>query len=180
MTDFNLQFELSEIAALADKYLAYASPSERIMEANIENDLVPKVRSAGYLDRDSFLKVCRWKSSRPRKYYEQNSADFIKEASTIAFSTSSEQIRIGVLTLLQGVQLPVSSAFLHWFHKDNYPVLDFRALESLGIRRAIQPKLDFNLWCAYTQYCRQLLAQAPAGTSMRTLDRALWQFSKPA
>jgi hypothetical protein len=35
---------------------------------------------------------------------------------------------------------------------------------------------EFSFWWEYTQFCRKLAAEA--GVSMRTLDRALWQYSK--
>lgn len=57
---------------------------------------------------------------------------------------------------------------------DLYPILDYRALWSLGIDPP--PAYDFPFWRAYTLACRELAAGA--GVSMRDLDRALWQYSK--
>jgi len=79
-----------------------------------------------------------------------------------------------VLTLLSGVGWPMASVVLHWCHTAPYPILDFRALWSLGV--APLPSYDFPLWRAYTDHCREMAAAA--GVSMRDLDRALWQFSK--
>jgi hypothetical protein len=68
----------------------------------------------------------------------------------------------------------MASVILHWGCHEPYPILDYRALWSLGIDSP--PAYNFNFWWAYTQQCRGLAAQA--GVSMRTLDRALWQYSK--
>jgi len=75
--------------------------------------------------------------------------------------------------LLSGVGWPMASVILHWCHADPYPILDFRALWSLGLDPL--PPYDFDLWRAYTGHCRGLAA---AGVTMRDLDRALWQYSK--
>jgi hypothetical protein len=76
--------------------------------------------------------------------------------------------------LLEGVGLPTASVLLHVAHKEPYPIIDFRALWSLGLDT---PPMyySFEFWQRYVSHCREL-ADA-AGTDMRTLDRALWQYS---
>jgi hypothetical protein len=63
---------------------------------------------------------------------------------------------------------------LHFFHRDRYPILDFRALWSLHCE--VPKQYDFRFWQEFTEFCRGLAEQT--GASMRTLDRALWQYSK--
>ena len=46
---------------------------------------------------------------------------------------------------------------------------------SLGVD-AKDVTYNFDLWWAYTSFCRKLAQEA--GVSMRELDRALWQYSK--
>jgi hypothetical protein len=67
---------------------------------------------------------------------------------------------------------------LHFGHTDPYPILDFRALWSLGVDVPTDAYgfYDFPLWRAYTNFCRDL-ADA-CGVPMRELDRALWRYSK--
>jgi len=67
-----------------------------------------------------------------------------------------------------------ASVLLHFGYRDLYPILDFRALWSLSVE---PPKegYDFEFWSAYTTHCRELARQAEV--DMRTLDRALWQYS---
>jgi hypothetical protein len=55
-----------------------------------------------------------------------------------------------------------------------YPILDVRALESLGVKGRSTYPLSF--WLAYLEACRTIARQA--GVSLRTLDKALWQRSK--
>jgi hypothetical protein len=83
-------------------------------------------------------------------------------------------LRIEVLTLLAGVSWPTASVILHFFHREQYPILDVRALWSL---QCDPPgEYDIPFWESYTSSCRSLAQKA--GVSMRTLDRALWQYSK--
>jgi len=76
--------------------------------------------------------------------------------------------------LLQGVEWPTASVLLHFGYRDLYPILDFRALWSLSVE---PPKegYDFEFWSAYTTHCGSLLGRREV--DMRTLDRALWQYS---
>ena len=124
--------------------------------------------------RDEFLAFCCWKTPRSKPRVESNPTDFIEAVTRTALVTSSERLRIEVLTLLQGVQWPTASVLLHFGHIERYPILDFRALWSLGINQPLDYNFDF--WWAYTCFCRNLAEQV--GVSMRTLDRALWQYSK--
>ena len=69
----------------------------------------------------------------------------------------------------------MASTILHFTHREPYPILDFRALWSLGIEQ--QPAYYvFSMWWEYVATCRRLADQA--GVSARELDRALWQYSK--
>jgi hypothetical protein len=115
-----------------------------------------------------------WKSPRTQPRCRANSADFIRDVTHCALNTPSERLRIEVLTLLSGVSWPTASVILHFFHRDRYPILDFRALWSLHCE--VPKQYDFRFWQEFTEFCRGLAEQT--GASMRTLDRALWQYSK--
>ena len=58
--------------------------------------------------------------------------------------------------------------------KSRYPILDFRALWSVGVKAPL--KYSFDFWWRYTVFFRRLATRA--GVRMRTLDKALWQYSK--
>jgi hypothetical protein len=129
----------------------------------------------GYFTKDDFQDTCRWKTSRSQSRVRANPAKFIEEATRIALSTALEEIRIGVLTLLHGVLMPTASVVLHFAHEDPYPIIDFRALWSLGINDRPQ-FYTFDYWWEYTEFCRELAEKRRV--SMRDLDRSLWQYSK--
>lgn len=168
MTDFKLRFPTSKIQYWAGCYLIGDD------EKKIESEIVPKVAHQGYLDKDSFLLVCAWKTPRSKSLCKSNSPEFIEDATRCALSGTGEELKISVLTLLRGVSWPTASVILHWFSKEPYPLLDVRALWSLGIDA--QPVYDYDFWLDYTKYCRKLADSS--NVSMRVLDRALWQYSK--
>jgi hypothetical protein len=78
------------------------------------------------------------------------------------------------LTLLDGVLWPIASVILHLFHKDRYPILDYRALWSTSTKVPLH--YDFAFWKKYFIFTRGIAART--GLDMRTIDRALWQHSK--
>jgi hypothetical protein len=145
-------------------------------DAAIEREIVPAARRQGFLDKPQFLRLCEWKSPRIRPRCAANDALAIEEATRFALATASEPLRIGALTLLDGVAYPVASTILHWVHVDPYPILDRRALWSVGIDRPPgDGSYTFALWRDYTAFCRRLAGEV--GLTMRDLDRALWQFA---
>jgi hypothetical protein len=143
-------------------------------DTRLLDELGPRIRVRGYFEREEFLEFCEWKSPRTRPRCAENSEEMVRETTRVALGTPVEQLRVEVLTLLRGVEWPTASVLLHFVFPDRYPILDFRALWSLGYRTP--PRYDFRLWQAYTECCRELARSA--GVSMRTLDRALWQFSR--
>ena len=57
---------------------------------------------------------------------------------------------------------------------EKYTIIDFRALESLGVVKV--PTYSIHYYLSYLEKCR-ILARMH-NVSLRTLDRALWQWSK--
>ena len=131
-------------------------------------------RKRGHLTRREFLALCEWKTPRSRPRCQSNSDEFVREVTRAALSTSNEELRVRGLMLLRGVSWPTASVILHFCHRDDYPILDVRALWSLGIEKA--PAYEFAFWSAYVESCRGLARRW--NLTMRELDRALWQFSK--
>ncbi len=163
---FSLRFPLKHIQLWAGRY-------DAAMDRVVEEEIGPHYRSRGYLSREGFLELCRWKTRRSQSLCARNTVEDVREASRVALETKSERVRIGVLLALDGVSWPTASVILHFGIPDRYPILDVRALWSLGMDPPLNYTLD--LWLAYAEHCREL-AKA-ADVSMRTLDRGLWQYS---
>lgn len=161
----SLRFPESQIVQIADRY-EYASDGEIIA-------LRPIVVERGHLVRDELFQVARWKAARNQNRVLKNSENDVEEVTRFALSTTSERARIESLLILVGVGWPMASVILHFFHNDQYPILDFRALWSLQFRT--EGDYNFAMWREYVSVCRDLAHRNEI--DMRTLDRALWQYS---
>jgi hypothetical protein len=163
---FQLRFPLQDIQHWASKYPA--EDDAKVLEYG------HAARERGELTRTEFLEMCRWKTPRSQPLCKENTPDTITEATRFALSTRNEGLRIEVLTLLRGVGWPMASVLLHLCHCQPYPILDFRALWSL--ESEVPASYTFEFWRSYTDFTRELAEKADC--SMRTLDRALWQYSR--
>ena len=156
-------------------------------EVKREKELIALAKNAkkrGYLLKNEFLELCVWKSPRPKKRFESNDEDVINYITKTAFDANCpESIRINILTLLNGVKHRVASAILHMVCLEegvskDYPIMDFRALATLGYKMTDTDRRyeESEFWIEYTKYCRRVAQEY--GVDLRTLDRALWQYSK--
>jgi len=135
--------------------------------------LAPAIKQSGFLTKDQLHGLAQWKSARSAPRTLLNSEKYVREVTLFALSTNDERARIQSLTILDGVLWPTASVILHLFHPEPYPLLDFRALWSVGEK--VPAQYSFEFWLRYVQYCRKLAEKQ--GVSMRVLDRALWQYS---
>ena len=118
--------------------------------------------------------MCSWKTVRSRPKVAANTEAAVVDATRRALSAGDEATRIGALLELEGVGVPTASTLLYFAFPDDYPIVDIRALESLGVKpRSTYP---VSFWLEYLGACRELARTA--GVSLRTLDKALWQYSK--
>lgn len=164
---FCLRLPVADITAWASRY-GYPRTEKHLTQE------VPQVREQGHLSKSQLRAIATWKAPRSAGQIEKNSDEFVEAITGFCMSADDERCRIAPLTLLHGVSWPTASVILHLYHPDRYPILDFRALWSLGVDEPLRQ--NFELWWAYTKFCRQLASEN--NVSMRILDRALWQFSK--
>jgi hypothetical protein len=164
---FALQFDGREIGALAERFGESADGDAQAAGT--------AAARRGYYTRAEFLAVCEWKSARSRPLVAANSAGAVEAATRRSLSPAAgDRERIESLLALRGVGLPTASVLLHFAMPDRYPILDVRALESLGVTG--HPSGTVAFWLGYVDACRALAAAH--GVSLRTLDKALWQHSK--
>lgn len=162
-----LRFRESSIPEYASRYRI---PKEELELIN----LTELVRSRGLLNKAQLRLVAQWKALRSAGRMEKNSPEFVEEITGFSFSARKEKSRIKILTLLDGVAWPTASVILHFFHKDPYPILDFRCLWSSSA--TVPSPYGFEFWWTYVEFCRGLAERNKI--DMRTLDRAMWQYSK--
>lgn len=164
---FRLQFPRTKINYWASRY-------DYPGETTIVDKLAPKARGRGHLTKLEFLRLCEWKSPRTRPRCASNSDSYVQEITRTGLGSHNERLKIEILTLLSGVSWPTASVILHFCDRKPYPILDFRALWSVGAE--VPRQYSFSFWWDYVRFVRRTAKET--GSSMRTIDRALWQYSK--
>lgn len=163
-----MQIDLTrdQIVRLAARYPAGADDAiETLMEA---------AACRGHMTSGDLIEVARWKwrGGRTRQLCAQNSEADVIEISAASFAAQSERLRIGALLSLSGVQWPMASVILHFAFPGRYPLLDIRAMKTVGGSTLY----TFEKWVAYIEICRH--AAEKHGITMRVLDKALWVSDK--
>jgi hypothetical protein len=166
MPSFRMQFPCRDVGPLADRF--------GVLEDDACLAAGRAARERGHYTREEFVRVCAWKTARSRSRVATNSGKDIKRASQRALGSEVEATRMEALLALTGVGVPTASTLLYFAFPDAYPILDVRALDSLGVKARSQYPVSF--WLAYLSACRELAARC--GVDIRTLDKALWQYSK--
>ena len=163
---FEIQFAPELVPELAARFPV-------VDESAVETIGAP-VRARGYYQRREFLLVCAWKTPRSGPRVARNTGPAIRAATRRALADPDEAARMAALLTLSGVGVPTASTLLYFALPARYPILDVRALESLGVKPRSQYPIAF--WLGYLEACRALADRC--GVSLRTLDMALWQWSK--
>ena len=165
---FRLRFPLAQVHEWSEGY-AYEDGDARFL-----TEVRPAVRRRGYLTAGEFRAICYWKTPRSQSRCRRNRGDQIRTITQAALATRDEALKMDLLRLLHGVDWPTASTILHFCDRRAFPILDYRALWSLGYARP--PHYTMAFWLGYVGYVRELVRRS--GHSMRTVDRALWQYSK--
>lgn len=177
---FQLQPAEADLQQLADEYWQKSGEKEHELE-QAAFEAGEAIRNGDYT-LANLEPIVRWKSERAVQYLIGNSNEKIRQALAIAASpASSTETAVKALLDLHGVDLPVASAILAAIFPERYTVLDFRTLEALGHARH-----DVRFYEEYLAFCKRLAESdivkpqsgLPAPTPLRTLDRALWEWSK--
>jgi hypothetical protein len=163
--NFVLQFDPSEIPRLAQRY-GYQQDDEAFAAGR-------KIVAGDY-SRETLKVIVRWKSARKIAFIDDNTdAEIAKALRFVCDIRTTEKSAVETLDRLHGVGVPMATAILTMINPEKYTVIDVRALESLGLS-----KWDGSagFYIDYLQACRALAFKYKV--TLRTLDRALWQWSK--
>ena len=162
---FQLQPKLSELREIASRY-SYSLSDDALADRREE------IRARGHLNKEDLQAVGRWKSPRSAGRIDANPDQFVVEVTGLALAAQNERTRIEVLTVLSGVAWPTASVILHFFHSDQYPILDYRALEALGVDSP--QSYDFVFWHRYVEFTRGLAKRREAGSEGCDLASGSW------
>ena len=162
----------------AGQFDAEFPPKYRQGETQLKAWLQAQLREGRpYLDKPHFVDIARWKSSLPLRHYESNDDDLVQEVTALAFARRKDDLRLRLLTLLNGVKVPVASTLLHFAFPDRYPIMDFRAVTTLtrfGLwTQPTRSWFDVEDWQVYVRLMRQHATRLDV--TLRELDKALWK-----
>ena len=162
---FQVQFEPKEIARLNEQY-AYSDDAPALAAG--------QHIAKGDYSRAHLETIYRWKTGgRGISRLQRNTDEEVADALRLAASAHTDRSALAVLRGLSGVDIPVASAVLTTINPERYTIIDFRALQSLGVNDPAV--LTVSYYLEYLGACRQLAKQQKV--SLRVLDRALWQWS---
>jgi hypothetical protein len=176
---FQLQPAEADLQELAEQYWEKAGEKEHELE-KAAFEAGEAIRSGDY-SLSNLEAIVRWKSERAVQYLIGNSNEKIRRALSVAASPgSTTEAAVKALIELHGVDITLASAIMAAIFPDRYTVLDYRSLEALGHARH-----DVQFYEEYVAFCKRLAEsnivksqnELPGATPLRTLDRALWEWS---
>src|SRR5947207_9326553 len=123
---YSPRLRASDILKWAERY-----PVDYVREVNAVA-IGKQMLTNRYLSKPELIEVTHWKLERfwtkkIQRSLDDNSPDMVEETTRAAFATTSEELRLRVLTLLYAVGWSVASAILHLGHKEDYPIIDIYA-----------------------------------------------------
>ena len=163
-----------EIRRLAETYWELITRREAAEERQFEHDF-REARGQGFLSKELFVRVGRWKSTRQTQNYGSNAEETVRAATAEAFRARDDGSAVAALTRLRGVGLRTASAMLQWMRPDQFPILDVRVVGALGWPEPTSWE-DLEFYSRVTERARTLARQC--AVDLRTMDRALWTWDK--
>jgi hypothetical protein len=143
-----------------------------------------KEREPFFLTKNDLTPIFKWKlrdqSGRVKRHLEKNSKRSYESITRAAFSIRDDdwkveaELRIGVLTVLHGVGVPVASAILALADPDHYCVVD-----RLGWRAVFgkeRTAFDVRSYISYLSEIRLLAEEL--GWSAQETDLAVWEYAR--
>lgn len=155
--------------------------------ARVEDDrletLPDAFRDGSYLWKDVEW-VVRWYCRRPldghdrsaEEAFRENGMDEIRDAIDTVHAADTIHERVDALVALDGVTVPIASAFLQFIDPDSFAVIDRRAWRTLHQSGAVDaPYPDPVSMEAYEQFLRECHGiAATADVRVAMVARALW------
>ena len=139
------------------------------------------VKEEELLSRNTLIKILKWKSPRPLRFYNENEEEYIKNITQLAFKQENDRVKIHILTALKGVNYPSASAILMFKNPELFPVLDIRVWKQLFKNNlvSVNPRgIGFTLdqWDSYVKIIRSLATKH--NTTARVIEKKLFDYDK--
>jgi hypothetical protein len=142
------------------------------LEPRLLDEVGPSVQARGFYEPAELTEVARWKTQRSKSRIASNPPEDVRDITRLALS-APDRVQHRVLTLLDGIRVPTATALLTVVFPERHTILDVRSTEALGRLGAWDGTGGYR---TYLDICRRLADGA--GVDLRTLDRALWRWSK--
>lgn len=118
--------------------------------------------------------IVDWKSTRARSRVRENKVKDVEDVLRVVITPDyGDRLKVAALTGLCGVAVPMASAIMTAIYPDDFTVIDYRALETLGVKN---PSPTVGYYLDYLNFCRT--ESKVRDVSLREFDKALWQQSK--
>ena len=135
--------------------------------------------SIKHLDKGHFVRLATWKNARRSESYERNSSPLVREATRLASRTLNDRLKVHVLMALEGVNVTVAAAILHFFNPRLFPIFDVRdraTLKKAGLWKRRPNDASIEAWEEYVPIMRRLSRRFRV--SLRDLDKALFAYDR--
>ena len=133
-----------------------------------------------YLNKRAFLLTCWWKTGQMPNYVRSNPFRLVMRATHLASEVeSNDRLKLRILLLLDGVDVPIASTILHFLQPDRFPLFDAHVRSSLKKagkwHRSVDDESE-DAWLEYVNIMRELAGNL--GVGLRELDKALWIYDR--
>ena len=167
-----------EILDWATLYTEDQTPERQRQEEDVMK-IKCSVEDNGYLTKCELIEMAHWKDRFAPSNIKCNSPERIEAVTRDAFRPGDDWEKLeklmGYSGGLHGVGQSIASVILHLYDAGDYPIFDVHALYSIRINKE-EVEYDEKFWKKYVKFCQ---AKADChDVCMRTLDRALYKFSK--
>lgn len=164
-----------------------------IIRADIDSDTVKlikyfdtlkKQRVPFFLNKDDLEKILMWKLKtqygRQRTIRTLNNDNITKSITKLAFEIEHPdkdyeiELKIGILTSLRGIAVPIASAILTIIYPCEFAVIDFRNGEVM--HGAEKSSYTVKNYIEYLKKIRELAKKHELST--QKIDLAMWQYHR--
>ncbi len=141
-------------------------------------------RTPMYLTLSELDPILEWKlgtqRNRSRKWWRLNTEDLIREVTSLALNLRHPdpeyqlELRMGILTAVRGIGVPVASAILALVYPEEHAVIDFRVWRQLfGEAKTVFSIPD------YRRYMKALFPLArELGWPVQEVEHAIWEYDR--
>jgi len=133
-----------------------------------------------HLDKGHFVRLASWKTPRGSAAYARNASSLVRETTRLACRVVNDRLKVHVLMALEGVDVTVAAAILHFFYPRRFPIFDRRARTTLSKaslwKRSRVNDASLDAWSEYVLVMRRLSRRLRV--SLRELDKALYGYDR--